>query len=210
MKRLNLLALLLVIATALGAQQLTNSGFESFEADNLNGTGVRPTGWNASNVKRTVLGITASGNLVFEEANGRTGKCVKLQSTEVGAVGITEPAPAWITLGKPWNYLSGTDVSSATAGTDGGISFKYRPDTLAVWIKRTYSIQEDANIVFYSWKGTAQGNGYRTKGGGCAGGEHTDEESDIRINYDANSCGTQAYATQIAEGHWRDNKAYNE
>lgn len=209
MKRINLLTLLLLLTTFFTtAQQVPNSGFETFEADALNGTGVRPTSWNSSNVKRTVVGITATGNLVFEEAAGHTGKCVRIESVEVGAAGITEAAPGWVTLGKPWNSLNGIDVSSATAGTDGGINFKYRPDTLAIWIKRTYNVQENAHIVFYSWKGTSQSNGYRTKGGGCSGGTHTDEESDIRINYDGNDCGTAVQATQIAEAQWRSNAQF--
>ena len=211
MKKINLLtSLLLFFSLLVSAQQVPNSGFDTFEADALNGTGVRPTGWNSSNIKRTVMGITATGDLVYEEAAGRNGKCVRLESVNVGVAGITEPAPAWTTLGKPWNYLSGIDVSSATAGTDGGIQFKYRPDTIAVWIKRTYSTKENAHIVFYSWKGTSKGSGYMTKKGpgNCGGGDHFDEESDIRRNSDGNSCGTVTYATQVAEACWRSSDQY--
>lgn len=209
MKRINLLALLIAFTSLLFAQQVTNSGFDQIEPDEQNGVGERPTGWCASNVYRVVLGISSQGgDLICGDNNGRTGKCIHLQSKNVGAAGITEPAPAWITLGKPWNYLSGTDVQSATAGTDGGINFKYRPDTLVVWIKRTYSQAEDANIVVYSWSGTSRGDGYKNKKGGCGAGSHYDEESDIRMAFDPNSCGTAVPAKQIAEGHWRSNEQY--
>lgn len=201
----------LLFSTALLAQyQVTNSGFETFEKDNLNGVGVTPSGWNASNVRRTVLGFTASGEMVKEEKNGRNGSCVYIFNTKVGAAGIEETAPGWITLGKPWNYLSGVDPKTATAGTDGGIKFTARPDTVALWIKRTYSQAENAHIVFYSWKGTSRGDSYKTKGGSCGGETHYDEESDIRQQFDGNTCGTAVPATQIAEAMWRSSEQFND
>ncbi len=200
-----LLIIVLLFPLSVVAQQLPNSGFESFESDKLNGTGYRPVGWNAANVKRTVVGITATGDLVHEYASGRNGKCVRIHNEAVGAAGIKENAPAWISLGKPWNFLSGVNTGSATAGTDGGVAFRYRPDSLSVWVRRTYSSKEDANIVVYLWKGTSRGDSYRNKDGGCSGTTHYDEESDIRLAYDGNDCGTAVVATQIGEGSWRSN-----
>lgn len=210
MKRINSLLVLLFLLAGLSAQQLTNAGFENFEKDQLNGDGVRPTGWNASNVIKQGSITVSGGKLIFEEANGRTGKCVGMKSAEVGALGITEPAPAWVTLGQPWAYLDGIKKETATAGTDGGILFTYRPDTLAVWIKRTYSTREDANIVVYSWKETSTGISYAAKGGGCTSTTHTDEESDIRQKFDKNSCVTTQHATQIAEGSWRSSEQFTD
>ncbi|MGM9805532.1 MAG: hypothetical protein ACI3Z7_03755 [Candidatus Aphodosoma sp.] len=208
MKRINYLLLSFFFSLSLFAQQISNSGFETFQSDEWIGTGWRPSGWYSSNVKRTVLGITATGDLVHEDVNGRTGKCVRIHTEMVGAAGIEEAAPAWISLGKPWAYLDGIKVKSATAGTDGGLEFIYRPDTMVVWIKRTYTTPEDANIVVYSWKGTSRGDSYLNKGGGCSATTHYDEESDIRQNYDKNSCGTAVSATQVCEGHWRSSEQF--
>ncbi len=201
-----ILAMTMLLPATAFAQQLPNPGFETFENDSQNGVGKRPIGWKAANVKRTVLGFTAAKELVSEEANGRSGKCVRIHNEFVEAAGIGENAPAWISLGSPWNYLKGASTGSATAGTDGGKAFTYRPDTLSVWVKRTYTSREDANIVVYLWKGTSRGTSYKNKDGGCSDTEHYDEESDIRQAFDANSCGTATLATQIGEGSWRSNQ----
>ena len=193
------------------AQQLPNSSFENWEHDALNDfeDGQRPVGWNTSNIKKTVVGVTAGANMVFPDGGAKSGQyCAKAINTEVGAVGITETSPAWVTLGKPWSYLDGISTGSATAGTDGGIPFTYRPDTIAVWIKRTSSGNELAHIVFYSWKGTATGTSYKNKNGGCTSTTHTDEESDIRRQTDGNECGTSVMATQVAEAMWRSKETF--
>lgn len=208
-KTLLFLLLAIGLLPSVVAQQIPYSGFDAFEADNLNKTGVTPVGWNASNIKRTVLGVTATGEMVFEDTGGRTGKCVRIENVNVGAAGITEAAPGWITLGKPWNYLDGIKTETATAGTDGGIKFSYRPDTIAVWVRRSTPSTENFHIVFYSWAGMAKGSKYAAKSGCTTTGEHTDEESDIRQKTDANSCGTTKYADQIAEAMWRDSRTYD-
>ncbi len=200
------LAMAMLLPMAVVAQQLPNPGFQTFENDSDNGVGKRPIGWKAANVKRTVLGFTAAKEMISEDANGRSGKCVRIHNELVEAAGQGENAPAWISLGSPWNYLSGINTGTATAGTDGGAQFAYRPDTLSVWVKRTYTSQEDANIVVYLWKGTSKGTSYLNKGGGCSSTTHYDEESDIRRDYDANACSTVEYATQIGEGSWRSNQ----
>ena len=195
MKRRFLLIVTLLFLTIscqismLQAQQLPNSSFENWEHDELNNfeDGQRPVNWNTSNIKKTVVGITAGANMVFPDGNAHSGTyCAKAINTEVGAAGITETSPAWITLGSPWSYLDGINTNSATAGTDGGMEFVYRPDTIAVWIKRTSSGKENAHIVFYSWKGTSRGDSYKNKGGGCTSTTHYDEESDIRQMVDVN------------------------
>ena len=80
------------------------------------------------------------GSMVYPDNNGRSGKCAKCINTDVGVEGVvTETSPSWITLGGPWAWIDGIKTGTATAGTDGGIQFTYRPDTIAVWIKRTSS-----------------------------------------------------------------------
>ena len=196
------------------AQQLPNSSFEDWEYDALNQwkDGQRPVGWNTSNIKKVVIGIEAGANMVFPDGNAHSGvNCAKAINTDVGAAGITETSPSWITLGKPWSFIDGLNTGSATAGTDGGIEFTYRPDTVSVWIKRSASGNENAHIVFYSWKGTAKGNSYKNKNNGCSTTpEHTDEESDIRQLVDANECGTAVSATQVAEAMWRSKETFAE
>ncbi len=197
----------------LNSQQLPNSSFENWEHDALNDfeDGQRPVNWNTSNIKKTVVGITAGANMVFPDGNSHSGTyCAKAINTEVGAAGITETSPAWITLGKPWSYIDGINTGSATAGTDGGIAFTYRPDTIAVWIKRTASGNENAHIVFYTWKGTSTGTSYKNKNGGCSSTTHYDEESDIRRQTDGNECGTAVPATQVAEAMWRSKEIFTE
>ena len=146
----------------LSAQQLPDASFENW-SDSFDGN-PQLAAWHGSNVDQAGFKFT-----FISKDTGRSGNCAKLENKEVGAMGITREAPAYLTLGHPWSYLEGLTVSSATAGTDGGISFSYRPDTLAVWIKRTGSkaTTEDYNIVYYSWKGTSSANSYRNSGGGC-------------------------------------------
>ncbi len=193
----------------INAQQLPNPGFENFEADAQNGTGFRPVGWKAANIRREVLGIVAEGKLIHEDPNGRNGKCVRIHNEAVGAAGIEENAPAWISLGTPWNFLDGINAATATAGTDGGTQFSYRPDTLSVWVRRTYTSRENAHIVVYLWKGTSYADSYKAKNGSCSTTKHYDEESDIRTAFNGNDCGTDTYATQIGEGMWRSDQQFN-
>ena len=195
------------------SQQLPNSSFENWEHDALNNfeDGQRPVNWNTSNIKKVVIGITAGANMVFPDGNAHSGTyCAKAVNTEVGAAGITETSPAWVTMGKPWSYIDGLNTGSATAGTDGGLQFTYRPDTIAVWIKRTSSGNENAHIVFYSWKGTSTGTSYKNKNNGCTSTTHYDEESDIRQLTDKNECGTATMATQVAEAMWRSKETFND
>lgn len=207
-KNITLFSIIIFIVSLslnLSAQQLPDASFENW-SDSFNGN-PQLADWHGSNVDQAGFKFT----FISKDAGGRSGNCAKLENKEVGAMGITREAPAYLTLGKPWSYLEGLTVSSATAGTDGGISFSYRPDTLAVWIKRTGSkaTTEDYNIVYYSWKGTSSANSYRNSGGGCTSTTHTDEESDIRSATDPNACGTTTFATQIAEARLNEKKVYN-
>ena len=188
------------------AQQVPNPSFEDWSGEKYNDE-IQPKDWYASNVTQ----LSFKFNLAHREA-GHTGNySMMVQDTEVGAMGITEVSPGYFSLGKPWTHLpSITEINKATAGTSGGINFKYRPDTMSVWIKRTgpATDAEDFYLLYYAWSGTAKGSKYKGKDGSCTGISQTNEESDIRLALDANECGTDQKANQIAEGMWREKKEY--
>ena len=210
MRKIYIKSLLLTLFVALGistisAQQLPNPGFEDWSGEKFDGN-IQPANWNASNVEQ----VGFKFNFASQEA-GHTGNySMMVQDKEVGAMGITETAPGYFSLGKPWAYLEGLSTGSATAGTEGGISFTHRPDSMSVWIKRTGSNtdKEDFYLLYYAWSGTAKGSKYQNKSGGCTNTTRTNEESDIRLALDANACGTDQKASQIAEGMWRERKTY--
>ncbi len=188
------------------AQQVPNPSFEDWSGEKYNDE-IQLKDWYASNV--TQVGFKF--NLAHREA-GHTGSySMMVQDTEVGAMGITEVSPGYFSLGKPWTHLpSITEINKATAGTSGGINFKYRPDSMSVWIKRTGANvdKEDFYLLYYAWSGTAKGSKYKGKNGSCTSISQTNEESDIRLALNANECGTDQKANQIAEGMWREKKEY--
>ncbi len=203
MKKIFTLFTFLYFCLTATAQHLPDPSFENWSSS-FNGD-AQLANWNGSNVTQVGFSFT----FVYKEASGRIGACAKVLNKEVGALGITETAPGYLTLGKPWSYLEGISAGTATAGTDGGIAFTYRPDSLAVWIKRTGNGQENYNIVYYSWQGTAQGTAYKAKGGGCTSTSHTDEESDI-IPQDKNECTTTVPGTLVGLGWKKETKVYND
>ena len=197
--------ILLFGVSSLFAQQVPNPSFEDWSGEKFDGE-IQPASWNASNVSQVGFNF----NFANQEA-GHTGSySMMVQDKEVGAMGITETAPGYFSLGKPWAYLEGLSTGSATAGTSGGMNFTYRPDSMSVWIKRTgnNTDKEDFYLLYYAWSGTAKGSKYLNKSGGCTSVSQTNEESDIRLALDANACGTDQKATQIAEGMWRERKTY--
>ena len=198
--------ILLFGVSSLFAQQVPNPSFEDWSGEKYNDE-IQLKDWYASNV--TQVGFKF--NLAHREA-GHTGSySMMVQDTEVGAMGITEVSPGYFSLGKPWTHLpSITEINKATAGTSGGINFKYRPDSMSVWIKRTGANvdKEDFYLLYYAWSGTAKGSKYKGKNGSCTSISQTNEESDIRLALNANECGTDQKANQIAEGMWREKKEY--
>ncbi|MGM9810747.1 MAG: hypothetical protein ACI30J_07770, partial [Paludibacteraceae bacterium] len=201
-------SLLLLMAGTIQAQQLPNASFEDWSGTPFDGN-IQPASWNVSNV--TQFGFKF--NFAYQEA-GHTGNyslCV--QDREIGAAGITEVSPGYFSLGQPWVYIESlTKVSYATAGTEGGMSFTYRPDSMSVWIKRTgnNTDKEDFYLLYYAWSGTAKSSKYKGKNGSCTSVTKTNEESDVRIALDGNECGTDQKANQIAEGMWRERKTYGD
>ena len=206
MKKAFISIVLLGISTmmALG-QQLPNNHFEKWPTT-YNGE-VQPESWNGSNVSQIGLKFT-----FLYQKPGRTGYAMYVADRSVGALGITEVGPGYVTLGQPWQYLKGLSVKSATAGTEGGIAWKYRPDTMSVWIKRTgdHTAEEDFHLLYYAWQGTAKSSSYKNKAGKCTVTERVNEESDIRQALDGNECGTDQKARQVAEGWYRARAKYNE
>ncbi len=197
---------MILLPTAIFAQQLTNANFEDWSAAQFDGN-PQPAGWNASNVTQ----FSFKFNFAHKETGHNGGYCMMVQDQDVGAAGITETSPGYFSLGTPWVYVpSLTQVSNASAGDYGGISWAHRPDSMAVWIKRTGSntSKEDFYLLYYAWKGTAKGTKYKAKNGSCTDYSVTDEESDIRQELDGNECGTAQVATQICEGMWREKKTY--
>ena len=196
-----------LLAVPARAQQLPNAGFEDWSGAAFNGS-IQPASWNASNV--TQFGFKF--NFAHKEA-GHTGSAsMMVQDQEVGAAGITEVSPGYFSLGQPWVYVKSlTAVSQATAGTEGGISFTYRPDSMSVWIRRVGANvdKEDFYLLYYAWSGTSKGNKYMGKNGQCTSLSKTNEESDIRQALDGNECGTDQKANQIAEGLWYEKKEYS-
>lgn len=190
------------------AQQLPNAGFEDWSGTAFNGN-AQPANWNASNVTQ----FSFKFNFAHKE-DGHTGSAsMMVQDQSVGAAGISEVSPGYFSLGLPWAYVpSLTAVNQATAGTDGGVSWTYRPDSMSVWIKRTGGNvdKEDFYLLYYAWSGTAKSSKYKGKNGTCTSTSHTNEESDIRQALDGNECGTEQKVTQIAEGMWREKKEYGD
>ena len=211
MKKNYIVLLLLFVVSfsiSLYAQQVPNPGFEDWSGAKYDGQ-IQPKDWYASNV--TQVGF--SFNFAHQESGHSGSYSMMVQDQEVGAMGITEPAPGYFSLGHPWTHLpSITEINKATAGTYGGITWKYRPDSMSVWIKRTgnNTDKEDFYLLYYAWTGTAKGSKYKGKNGSCTSISQTNEESDIRIALDANECGTDQVGEQVAEGMWRERKTYGE
>lgn len=189
------------------AQQLPDSHFENWTSKFKDEPQLAE--WHGSNVSQIGL------KFVFMYAKpGRTGQCAYVADKLVGApkLNLAEVGPGYITLGQPWQFLKGLSINSATAGTEGGIPWKYRPDTMAVWIKRTgpATDKEDFHLLFYSWTGTSKSSQYKNKKGTSTTTERINEESDIRRATDGNEFGVNEPAKQIAEGWFRARATYNE
>ena len=166
--------LLLGCAAVASAQQLPNSSFKEWKGEgncgnsyqsSSSGTGNtpagerkrpgdEPAGWNGSNVNQKVF-MEASKPGYVSKGTGQDGTtCVKLTNLWVGALGIGDEAPAYITFGTPWVYAV-TDLPSCDGGTYGGMKFAYRPDAIKGQYKRTpATTAENAHIIAYLWKGT--------------------------------------------------------
>ncbi len=212
LKQVLVTSLIILSSAFTFAQQVPNPGFEDWSGAKFDGK-IQPKDWYVSNISQKVLGSSINFNLTHQEAGHSGNYSLMVQDTKVGVDGIAEEiSPGYFSLGKPWSYLEGLDTKTATAGTSGGINFKYRPDSMSVWIKRIGANvdREDFYLLYYAWHGTAKSSKYKAKNGNCTSVSQTNEESDIRLALDANECGTDQQATQIAEGMWREKKEYGQ
>ena len=132
LKQILISSLILLSSTIGFAQQVPNAGFEDWSGAKFDDE-IQPASWNVSNIEQVGMKF----NLTHREAGHSGSYSLMVQDTKVGALGITEVSPGYFSLGRPWSWISGLNTGSATAGTSGGINFKYRPDTMSVWIKRT-------------------------------------------------------------------------
>lgn len=208
LQRIFVCAALMAMPFAVNADdyQVPNSDFEDWSAAAFDGQ-PQAKGWNASNVEQVGMKF----NFAHKETGHNGGYCLMVQDQNVGAMGISATSPGYFALGKPWAYLPGiTAINQATAGTSGGVQWAHRPDSMAVWIKRTGSdwTKEDFYLLYYAWSGTAKGTSYKNKQKGCTDHTETNEESDIRQALNGNECGTAQKVTQIAEGMWRERAQY--
>ena len=207
MKKLLVVLSILGVFSAANAQQLPDPHFESW-GGKFNGD-VQLTEWHGSNVNQAGFKFT----FIYQKP-GRTGYCAYMTDRAVGIpkLGIGATGPGYLSLGVPWQYLRGLNVNGATAGTEGGIAWKHRPDTMSVWVKRVgpKTNDEDFHLLYYAWQGTSKSHQYKNKKGGCTATERINEESDIRRATDGNECGVDEPAKQIAEGWYRARAKYDE
>ena len=206
-KQMIVMALAVFAVTAMRAQQLPDPHFENW-SEKFKGD-AQLKDWHGSNVSQ----IGSKFTFMYQK-QGRTGYCAYVADRAIGIpkLNLGATGPGYVSLGVPWQYLKGLNLNSATAGTEGGIEWKYRPDTMAVWIKRTgpNTDKEDFHLLFYSWQGTAKSASYKNKAGGCTTTERINEESDIRSATDGNECGIDQPVKQVAEGWHRARAKYNE
>ena len=207
MKKILLFMMLAAVSFGVQAQQLPDPHFENWSAKFK--SDVQLADWHGSNVNQ----LGSKFTFMFQKP-GRTGFCAYVTDRAIGIpkLNLGATGPGYMSLGVPWQYLKGLNLNSATAGTEGGIPWKYRPDTMAVWVKRVgpNTDKEDFHLLFYSWAGTAKSTHYKNKAGGCTETERINEESDIRSATDGNECGIDQPVRQVAEGWYRARAKYNE
>ena len=157
-----LLTITLLGSTLSGmSQQLPNNGFEGDWVKfvpytggryNTQSKGLTPENWTIANV----IGAGGPGaTIVGEEIAGHnSNKAVKLNNAP-NSVARTQIVPGYITLGTPWNTAKGSKALNKDGGTFGGISFKYKPDALQFWYKRSCSgTNTQSSVIAYLWNGT--------------------------------------------------------
>lgn len=161
-KQLLTLALLAVAGTA-GAQQLPNGSFEGKWVDcvpwtsngNKKTQGTQPPSWTISHVIGT--GFAGKTTVGKEIAGRQGGAAVQVENTP-NSLMSSEIVPGYFTLGKTWS--TSVYTSDKDGGTFGGISFKYKPDALKFYYKRSCSGSNvRSSVIAYLWNGqTTQTN----------------------------------------------------
>ena len=128
--------------------------YQKASSENNTQVGTQPVGWKVANV------AYMSGYQVAAEETHGEGKAVKLTNcfmgVNMGIMKIGQNAPAYLTLGTPWNAANGgLEIKEKDGGTFGGTSFAYKPDAVSFQYKRSLaeSSTEVASVVAYLWKG---------------------------------------------------------
>lgn len=164
-KQLLTLALLAVAGTA-GAQQLPNGSFDEGNwvdcVPFTNGAsskkvGKCPPSWTIAHVAGAVNLWGAGNKAVGEPDNaGNTGTAVKIYNTTTTNNNLV---PGYITLGTTWNTAKDMGTSAKDGGSFGGISFKYKPDALEFYFKRSITgANTRSSFIAYLWNGTVTQN----------------------------------------------------
>ncbi len=176
MKKTLLIALLAATVGHVGAQQINGTFDDEWEACTpyqgagsyySTGVGKQPAGWNASSIYQ--MGVTKE---LVEQSEDAENTSVFMFNRYVGALGMGQVAPGYISLGTPWNaakvkLFSG--ISEKDGGSFGGIEFGYKPDALRFSYKRGHgkantpaaddsdgseNLNEAASVVALLWKGS--------------------------------------------------------
>lgn len=113
--------------------------------------GDEPSEWNGSSVYP--FGAKKMKTI------SKDGTSVKIENAEFSFLTIYQVIPGYLTLGTPWVFVGGTDITNANSyapygdgGSYGGLSFNYKPDAIKVKYKKTNS-EETSHIIAYLWSG---------------------------------------------------------
>lgn len=167
MKKLISFGLLLASAIGMNAQQLPNIGFDNWKnssgasynpgnSTDYTRPGSEPENWCGSNVNQLDL---ASNDQLCTKQTVDANNYVQLKNLKVGALGITDEAPGFISLAKPWVFATASMTSAAKlalgdGGTYGGTTFANKPDALTLKYRKTAQNNEVSRVIAYMWRGT--------------------------------------------------------
>lgn len=175
-KTFTLLAGALAFCTATQAQQI-NGSFDKQTIWDASVGGTVIEGWDALNVvqmgfAKYALAFTDKDHAEPDNADKKSVllHCKFLGIDDIGG----SNSPSYMTLGKTWVYADikgvmsgGSDHDDSDGGSQGGIAFTARPDSIAGYFKRTHGTEkpdEVARIIVYSWKGTTTSDAPANKG----------------------------------------------
>ena len=148
--------------------ELPNGGFESWKdeaGDTYTSTsgqliptarpGIEPAGWNGSSVNQMGL---VQVELVKRGGDDNDAHIVMTNEFAGLAPTLGSNAPAYVTYGQPWVYIT-IPVEGCDGGTFGGVGYGYKPDALALSYRRTFGEEdadkaEKAHVIAYLWDGT--------------------------------------------------------
>ena len=147
--------------------ELPNGGFESWKdeaGDTYTSTsgqliptarpGIEPAGWNGSSVNQ--MGLV---QVELVKRGGDDNDAHVVMTNEFAGFGtLGSNAPAYVTYGQPWVYIT-IPVEGSDGGTFGGVGYGYKPDALALSYRRTFGEEdadkaEKAHVIAYLWDGT--------------------------------------------------------